>query len=98
MKKAAMTILVKMLDAKEIESLRDIFLNIDKDGTGCISGFELKQALSDSNFHLAEKEIQSIIDEVDYHGKKKINYSEFLAATISVKKILTDEKLLAIFK
>jgi Ca2+-binding EF-hand superfamily protein len=38
------------------------------------------------------------MSEMNDHGEKKINYSEFLAATISVKKILTDEKLLAIFK
>ena len=31
-------------------------------------------------------------------GNNKINYTEFLAATISVQTILTDEKLLAIFK
>jgi Ca2+-binding EF-hand superfamily protein len=35
---------------------------------------------------------------VDYHGDKLINYSEFLSATISVKSILTYEKLHAIFK
>jgi Ca2+-binding EF-hand superfamily protein len=58
-----------MLDTKDIESLRDVFLNIDKDGTGCISALELKNALSDSDFHLPENEIESIIQEVDYHGK-----------------------------
>jgi Ca2+-binding EF-hand superfamily protein len=87
-----------MLDTKEIESLRDIFLNIDKEGTGCVSANDLKKALSESDFHLPENEIESIVNEVDYHGRNKINYTEFLAATISIKKILTDEKLLAIFK
>ena len=45
-----------------------------------------------------DDEIESIINEVDYHGDRRINYCEFLSATISVKKILTSEKLLAIFK
>jgi hypothetical protein len=45
-----------------------------------------------------EEEIEAIINEVDYGGDKIINYSEFLSATISVKEILTEEKLLAIFK
>lgn len=36
--------------------------------------------------------------EIDYQGNKKINYTEFLAATISVKKFLTEEKMLALFK
>lgn len=47
---------------------------------------------------MPEEEIKNIIKEVDYQGNKNINYTEFLAATISVKKILTEEKLLAIFK
>lgn len=45
-----------------------------------------------------EDDIAKIFDEVDFNGEKKINYTEFLAATISVKKILTEEKLRAIFK
>ena len=35
---------------------------------------------------------------MDYKGNGKINYSEFLAATISVKSVLTYEKLYALFK
>lgn len=46
---------------------------------------------------MTEKEIQSVIKEIDYRGNNKINYTEFLAATISIKKFLTEEKLLAIF-
>jgi calcium-dependent protein kinase len=36
--------------------------------------------------------------EVDHHGNGKINYSEFLAATVSVKDFMTEEKLWMIFK
>ena len=52
----------------------------------------------EANINYQEEEIEKIIDEVDYMGNKKVNYTEFLAATISVKKILTEEKLQAIFK
>lgn len=38
-----------------------------------------------------------MIDEMDYHNNKKINYSEFLAATIDVKHFLTDSRLRAVF-
>ena len=98
LKKAAMNILVKMLDVNEIEKLREAFLHIDTDNTGQITAAELKEALMRSNFNIPETEIDHIIDEVNYHGTKKINYTEFLAATISVKSILNDNMLLAIFK
>lgn len=39
-----------------------------------------------------------IIREVDYLGSKKINYTEFLAATLSISKILTNERLVALFR
>ena len=44
------------------------------------------------------KEIEQIINEVDYQGNKMINYTEFLSATVAVKDILSEEKLKAIFK
>jgi len=53
-----MNVLVKMLDTKDIEKLRDVFLRIDTDGTGTINAIELKKALSENKLSLAEKEIQ----------------------------------------
>ena len=47
LKKAAMNLLVKMLDSKDIEGLRDVFLQMDKDGTGMITALELKKVLSE---------------------------------------------------
>lgn len=58
LKKAAMSVLVKMLDTKDIEKLRDVFLRIDTDGTGTINAIELKRALAENKLSLAEKEIQ----------------------------------------
>ena len=45
-----------------------------------------------------EEKIDEIIKEIDYFGNGKINYSEFLAATISMQTALTQEKLWTLFK
>ena len=42
-------------------------------------------------------EIKEIIAQMDYHGNQKINYSEFLAATMDVRNFLTDSRLKAVF-
>ena len=42
--------------------------------------------------------IDEIIAEVDYFGNKRINYTEFLVATMDVKSFLDDAKLEAVFK
>ena len=47
---------------------------------------------------MSEEEIQSIVKELDFAENKKINYSEFIAATINTQEFLTDQKLSAIFR
>ena len=47
---------------------------------------------------LSEKDIEDIIFEIDDNGNGKINYSEFLAATVSLKQFMTEEKLWMMFK
>jgi len=97
LKKAAMNLLVKMANFKEIEVLRNMFMRMDKDQTGDITANELREALNEAHIKIDESELQKIVSEVDYHGDKLINYSEFLSATIQVKSILTGERLHAIF-
>lgn len=38
------------------------------------------------------------MESVDYEGNGSINYTEFLSATVSIKSVLTYEKLWALFK
>ena len=50
------------------------------------------------NLGIDEKEIQEIIKEIDYVGNNLINYTEFLAASLSVSNTLTEEMLWSMFK
>lgn len=97
LKKAAMNMLVKMVDREKIRDLKQQFAEVDKDNTGEISAEELKQAIKQADLHMTSDQIEQIISEVDYFGNHKINYSEFLAATLDVKAFLNDDKLNAIF-
>ena len=47
--------------------------------------------------NLSQQDITNIISELDFAENKRINYSEFIAATINVSEYLTDERLQAIF-
>jgi calcium-dependent protein kinase len=47
---------------------------------------------------MTKAKIKAIMDNVDYMGNGKINYSEFLAATLPLESVLTDKKLFALFK
>jgi Ca2+-binding EF-hand superfamily protein len=92
-----MNMLVKMADQDQIEALRLQFVSIDTDGTGVINSNELKAAIKQSSIDIPDDQIEQIINEVDYFGNKKINYTEFLVATLDVKSFLDDNKLRAIF-
>ena len=59
---------------------------------------ELHEALVSTNHQVNAEEIRQIIQNVDYAGNGKINYSEFLAATIEIKRVLSEDKLWALFK
>ena len=47
---------------------------------------------------MSADEMRKVMANIDYMGNGKINYSEFLAATISVKSVMTYDKLWALFK
>jgi Ca2+-binding EF-hand superfamily protein len=97
LKKAVMNILIKMVDGKDIERLREVFIAIDKEGIGNIKPHELKAAMKEANIEFDEAEVNRIMDEIDYDHEGYINYTEFLAAAIGVQKIITEEKMKAIF-
>ena len=46
---------------------------------------------------MSEDEIESIIKELDYTQTGKINYTEFLGATININEYLSDEVLNSLY-
>ena len=72
-------------------------MKIDKDRTGLINQEELRKAIKQSDIKISDEDIDKIILEVDYFGNGKINYTEFLVATVDVMKFLDDQMLQAIF-
>ncbi len=95
---AGINVLVSMLQKKDIDPLRVLFEEMDKDKTGFITPEELAQAISQSEIQLDSEQQAEILKNVDVHRNGKINYSEFLAATISIQEFLTEEKLWMIFR
>ena len=82
----------------EIDNLRTQFKAIDLNKSGLITMEELANAIQSLNIKLDEEEVKHMVQEMDYVGNGKINYSEFLAATLSAKNTLTDETLWRLFK
>lgn len=92
-----MNILVKTIKPEEVENLRLVFQEMDKNGAGMINASELSEYIKKQHMEISDQEIQKLIAEIDYHGNGEINYSEFLYATIDTQKFLTGQRLRAIF-
>ena len=88
-----MNVIVRSLAYKDIEGLNKIFHTIDKDKTGYITSEELQQAMRQNGMDTQTEQIQEIIREADYVGNGKINYSEFIAASLTEKVYMNEEKL-----
>ena len=80
-----------------LNSLQNIFSEIDEDNTGMITPEELEKALKRIGKETSAQEINQIIHNWDYLGNGKINYSEFLAATVSMKDVLTEDHISHLF-
>lgn len=59
---------------------------------------ELQQALEVHGQHLKTEEVQQILANVSTTGTGKINYSDFLVATVELQSVLTKDRLMALFK
>ena len=97
LKKAALNILVRQLHPDELRELREYFQAADKDHSGTVTYEELKEMVKFKGLNYSDTEIEQIIKNVDNNGDGHINYSEFIAATIDIRRHLTEEKVNALF-
>jgi len=81
-------------DPNDIQELKSIFMELDKNGDGSISFEELQGGLGDREN--AEELIQ-ILKAADTDESGTINYTEFLAATMDAQTFLREEYLKTAF-
>lgn len=92
-----MNILVKMASEDEVAELTKTFKRMDTDNSGFISIKELMDIVNKQRMNITQADAVKIVKESDYSGSGIINYSEFIAATIDIKKFLNDQKLHTVF-
>ena len=97
LKKEILYFFAKILKDSEVDKLKNIFSFIDKDNSGEINYENLKEMFKENNIDINEKELQKIFKSLDFHSYGSINYTEFIAATLSSIKFSIEEKLIAAF-
>jgi len=84
LKRAAVNTLVKHLKPSEVRGLKLEFEKFDADHSGFLEVHELEEAIKNSNFDMTAQEIDDIIHNLDFAKNHKINYTEFISATINI--------------
>ena len=102
LKLEAMRVAVRLLSVEQIEDLRRVFEEIDTNHSGTISGAELSTAMQRTGIPVVQEEIDrtfhsGVIKSMDSLSTGQLNYTEFLMATLDLKRVLTDEILFTAF-
>nr|XP_011459094.1 PREDICTED: calcium-dependent protein kinase 29 isoform X2 [Fragaria vesca subsp. vesca] len=93
LKKLALKVIAETLSEEEIHGLKQMFNNIDTDGSGNITFEELRTGLSRLGSKLTEAEIKQLMDAADIDNNGTIDYTEFITATMHRHKLEKEENL-----
>lgn len=93
----AMKVVLQHLSSEDISDLNEAFLNLDREKTGFITAEDLETAMKGAGFDLASEEIHRIVSEIDYLHLGKIQYTDFLMATLDKRRYLDEEMLDLVF-
>ena len=97
-KKLVLKYMINFISTKEMKDLKKAFYAIDYDHTGKINIDELDKAFKQVNIKVSQEELKKIISYSDDHGSGKIEYTDFIVASINQKKFLDKDKLITAFK
>lgn len=78
-----MNLLVKQVNPLQLKDLHDQFLALDQDQSGWLNASEIMEAIKKLELDFKQEEVEAMFREVDFIGNNRINYSEFLSATLS---------------
>lgn len=93
-KEALMIIVNGLMGEKDLERMKMTFEALDTDHNGFIDVEKFKTAFQFAGYN--EEEASEFVKELESKGK--LNYSEFLTATVDKSKVINKETLKAVFK
>ncbi|GLJ22012.1 hypothetical protein SUGI_0412350 [Cryptomeria japonica] len=92
-KKRALRVLADHLSVEEVAGIKDMFEMMDTDKNGTISLDELRAGLNKLGSHVAEADIQMLMEAADVDGNGVLDYGEFVAVSIHLQRVGGDDHL-----
>jgi len=96
--KEAMKLMINQISSQQIDELKDAFIALDSENTGFISIGDIDEAMRMSGLGFAADQIAKVLRNLELSTDGKLNYADFIMATVDKKQLFDDEKLHATFK
>eukprot|EP00262_Sarcandra_glabra_P012600 TRINITY_DN327_c0_g1_i4.p1 TRINITY_DN327_c0_g1~~TRINITY_DN327_c0_g1_i4.p1 ORF type:complete len:528 (-),score=86.13 TRINITY_DN327_c0_g1_i4:399-1982(-) len=92
-KKRALRVVAEHLSVEEVAGIKEMFKMMDTSNNGQITLEELKIGLQKTGQLVPDRDVQMLMEAADADGNGTLDYGEFVAVTIHLKKIGNDEHL-----
>ncbi|XP_060216036.1 calcium-dependent protein kinase 7-like [Lycium barbarum] len=93
LKKRALTIIAEFLSAEEVAGMKEAFEMMDTGKKGKINLGELKIGLQKLGHQIPDADLQILMEAADVDGDGSLNYGEFVAVSVHLRKMANDEHL-----
>lgn len=97
MKKVALTLIARQLKDEELAELKETFIALDTNKDGMLSHQELSDGMAKHKVDLPA-DMEEVLKNLDTDGSGKVDYTEFIAATLNVSQYMRKEILWAAFR
>ncbi|KAF3778443.1 Calcium-dependent protein kinase 8 [Nymphaea thermarum] len=92
-KKKALRVIAEHLSVEEVAGIKEMFAMMDSNKKGRITFEELKVGLHKIGHQVPDSDVQMLMEAADADGSGTLDYGEFVAISIHLKKIGNDEHL-----
>jgi len=97
LKKVALFAMAQNINPNQIKEMKAIFTKLDKDGDGQLTFEEIAEGLKEADLPIND-DMKELLQAIDSDNSGKIDYSEFIAATLSKKQVIQEDLCWAAFK
>ena len=80
-------------DKEELNKLKKIFYKIDLNLDGKLSKQELGKAFKEAGIEMTKKQLDKMMDSIDFDGNGYIEYEEFIRVALPKSKLFTETNL-----
>lgn len=93
LKKKALQVMAEHLSMEEVAGIKEAFKTMDINNRGQINLDELRSGLQKLGQPIPDSDLQILMEAADLDGDGTLNYAEFVAVSIHIKKITNEEHL-----